>query len=168
MLLVVLVMVVAGGYAMHSGLDFFQDISGADASEEKSLYRSANLEPALAALREEVGPRTRVDLKIEQRSLKATASVRGRGDLLVVVTADGDVVDTSTGAGAEDAPRLQAVSAEAVEKIADAVVRRADIALEDIAYLSMDTSKRPDWNVYVDGGGLWEAGLDGTDVRRSQ
>ncbi len=168
MLLMVLVMVAVGGYALYSGLDFFEDISGADASEEESLYRSANLEPALAALREEVGPRTRVDLKIEQRSLKANASVRGRGDLLVVVTADGDVVDTSTGAGAEDAPMLRAVRADAVEKLAAAVVRRADVALEDIASISMDTSKRPGWNVYVDGGGVWQAALDSSDVRRSQ
>ncbi len=168
MVLVLVGVLAAGSFAIYSGVDFFQDISGADVSEEESLYRSANLEPALAALREEVGPRTRVDLKIEQRSLKANASVPKGGDLLVVVTADGDVMDTSTGGGADDAPRLTVVSADAVEEIADAVVRRADIALEDIAHFSMDTSHRPTWTIYLDGGGVWAARLNGSGVRPSQ
>jgi hypothetical protein len=146
--------------------DIANDASGGDVSDADSLYVASNLEPALAELKKRVGDDAKVDVKIEQKSLKVQAQPASGGAQSVVIGASGGAFQTEIGDFPVQGPTAAQIDPAAVERIARQVSTEAGVPLSGINYFaSLAASGPPHWGVYLDDGRRWEAALDGSGVK---
>lgn len=166
--LAALLLAACGPAAPEGVEDLAQDVSGGDAPESESLYVAANLAPALANLRERAGGDAKVDIKIEQKSLKAQAEPAAGDALSVVIGASGNAFTVPIPGFPVEGPLVSEIDPSAVERIARQVASQAGVPLTGIDYFTTLTGSQPfTWGVYLEDGRRWEAGLDGSGVTRA-
>ena len=155
------------GFDPDKAQQLAKDVSGGDVSESESLYVAANLSRSLGVLGNRVGDDAVVDMKIEPASLKLQAQSPGGEAQSLAIGVSGGVFQVPFAGVQVSGPVLGQIDPGAVERIARQVASEAGVGLLGIGYFTTLTGTKPfTWGIYLEDGRRWEAGLDGTGVKR--
>ncbi len=149
-----------------------RDVSrpGGRGDARDSLFRSANLNKALARVRGRVGPGAPVtSIKLEAGALTLVAQ-KGSAPESIVITKRLVLTHVPAPPAADQPPiPLSQLDPGAPERIAAAIGRRSGAGLKDIDYFAVDRepgTSTPRWLVYLrQGRGTFAADLSGADVK---
>jgi hypothetical protein len=134
-------------------------------ADKDSLFRSANLSKALAALDKKSGGQKLLLFKIESASLK-TMVTDGKSFTNIVVTKEFNATDLGgTGVTTGDPIAISSVKPGAPEKIVEALASKG-IALKDVDYFTvLAQGGKTSLELFtLDNKGIYQASLDGSNV----
>jgi hypothetical protein len=135
-------------------------------ADKDSLFRSANFAKALDALKSKAGSQKLLLFKIESASLK-TMVTDGKTATNIIVTKEFNATDIGgEGVTTGDPFAVDAVHSDTPEKIVAALSKKG-VTLKDVDYFTvLGNGSTPQMELFtLDNKGIYQANLDGSDVR---
>lgn len=139
------------------------------ASDPSSLYKTANLEKALAAAEKTLGADAQVsDFKLEPGRLSVIGSVDGK-DVMVLVAANDKVSSISTPGPSSNTIALASVDPKGAARLI-AAAKEDGVAIDQVTYLvadaGIDAQEAPQWLLYTTGTGHYAGDIHGAGVKK--
>ena len=144
------------------------DVSGAPASDQATLFRASNLSRVLDQVKAKLGSGYMGSvLKVEPRDVKLIAQGPAGLETVTVDNQGKSLLIKAPGGGGFTAFDLSLVSPTAAQTAVDTVLKKANVGLSGISYLTFSSdpiSHNPAWGVYLQNGGYYSANGSGGHV----